>query len=227
MTPVPNGWFRIARRHPSRDRRSDLCGLRAFEKRCSGGVIANELKVADSPENEVTQNGASGKNKGVSRESCCHRSGIERVAGVRSECGRRSGVREEAPDQGALGSDAVMVLEQSGVGDVVGSLQGRRRGEGGGPRSEGGEGDRVRVVATQRQQPVPQHIEQVLLVIDSLNVQVLASNRQMRQLVRASELCRRADDRAGCGTGDSSRSSPRSTTCLDSSTRTDCSRTWD
>ena len=59
--------------------------------------------------------------------------------------------------------------------------------------------DRVRAVTTQQNQPVPQHIEHVLLVIDALNVQVLASDRQMRQLVRASELCRRLMTVPGVG----------------------------
>jgi len=59
--------------------------------------------------------------------------------------------------------------------------------------------DRVRAATTQHQQPLPQHIEQVLLIIDALNVQVLASNRQMSQLVRASELCRRLMTVPGVG----------------------------
>lgn len=50
--------------------------------------------------------------------------------------------------------------------------------------------DRLRAAAAQHQQPVPQHVEQVLAVIEVLNLQVRESDRQMRQLVRASEVCR-------------------------------------
>jgi transposase len=59
--------------------------------------------------------------------------------------------------------------------------------------------DRIRALATQQNQPVPQHIEHVLMVIDALNVQVLASDRQLRQLVRANELCRRLMTVPGVG----------------------------
>lgn len=59
--------------------------------------------------------------------------------------------------------------------------------------------DRLRAAAAQHNQPVPQHIEQILAVIDALNVQVLASDRQIRQLVRASELCRRLMTVPGVG----------------------------
>jgi transposase len=59
--------------------------------------------------------------------------------------------------------------------------------------------DRFRAAATLHKQTVPQHIEQVLVVIDALNVQVLASDRQMRKLVRASELCRRLMTVPGVG----------------------------
>lgn len=50
--------------------------------------------------------------------------------------------------------------------------------------------DRVRARATENQQPVPKHIEQILLVIDALNVQILDANRQVKQLARNSTECR-------------------------------------
>lgn len=59
--------------------------------------------------------------------------------------------------------------------------------------------DRMRAAATQHQQPVPPHIEQVLAVIDALNVQLRASDRQMREYVRKSELCRRLMTVPGVG----------------------------
>jgi transposase len=59
--------------------------------------------------------------------------------------------------------------------------------------------DRMRAAAVQHQQPIPPHIEQVLVVIDALNLQVLASDREMRQRVQASELCRRLMSVPGVG----------------------------
>jgi transposase len=59
--------------------------------------------------------------------------------------------------------------------------------------------DRVRTTAVQHKHVVPMHIEQLLAVIDALNVQLLASNRQMRALVKASELCRRLMTVPGVG----------------------------
>jgi transposase len=59
--------------------------------------------------------------------------------------------------------------------------------------------ERVRAAAVQHKEPVPQHIEQVLLVIEALNTQVLASDRQVRQLARSSELCRRLMTVPGVG----------------------------
>ena len=59
--------------------------------------------------------------------------------------------------------------------------------------------ERVRVAATEHKQVVPTNIEQVLVVIESLNVQVLASDRDMRKRVRANELCRRLMTVPGIG----------------------------
>ena len=59
--------------------------------------------------------------------------------------------------------------------------------------------DRVRAAAKQHQQPVPPHLEQVLAVIEALNVQVLASDRQLRQLVSKNEVCRRLMTVPGVG----------------------------
>lgn len=59
--------------------------------------------------------------------------------------------------------------------------------------------DRVRERATESKQLLPPHIEQVLVVIQALNAQVLASDRQMRTLVRASSLCRRLMTVPGVG----------------------------
>jgi transposase len=50
--------------------------------------------------------------------------------------------------------------------------------------------DRVRARATENQQLIPAHIEQVLVVIDALNVQVLAADRQVKELARKNEVCR-------------------------------------
>lgn len=58
---------------------------------------------------------------------------------------------------------------------------------------------RVRATATQHKQVIPAHIEQLLVVIDALNVQALASNRQMRGLVKANGLCRRLMTVPGVG----------------------------
>jgi len=50
--------------------------------------------------------------------------------------------------------------------------------------------DRVRARATETQQVIPIHIEQVLVVIDALNVQMLAADRQVKELARKNEVCR-------------------------------------
>lgn len=50
--------------------------------------------------------------------------------------------------------------------------------------------DRVRARAIENQQLIPSHIEQVLIVIDALNVQVLAADRQVKELARKNEICR-------------------------------------
>jgi transposase len=59
--------------------------------------------------------------------------------------------------------------------------------------------DRVRARATENQQLVPSHIEQVLVVIDALNVQVLAADRQVKELARKNEVCRRLRTIPGVG----------------------------
>lgn len=59
--------------------------------------------------------------------------------------------------------------------------------------------ERVRASATQSTHSLPPHVEQVLSVIEALNVQVLASNRQVRQLASKSELCRRLMTVPGVG----------------------------
>src|SRR5690606_6315270 len=46
---------------------------------------------------------------------------------------------------------------------------------------------------------LPVHIEQVLFVIEALNVQILASDRRLRELARASEVCRRLMTIPGVG----------------------------
>ena len=50
--------------------------------------------------------------------------------------------------------------------------------------------DRVRAQASENQQLIPSHIEQVLVVLDALNVQVLAADRQVKELARKNEVCR-------------------------------------
>jgi transposase len=59
--------------------------------------------------------------------------------------------------------------------------------------------DRVRARAAESRQPVPSHIEQVLLVIDALNVQVLAADRQVKKLARESPVCGRLMTIPGVG----------------------------
>ena len=59
--------------------------------------------------------------------------------------------------------------------------------------------ERVRERATDHNQSIPIHIEQVLLVIDALNLQVLASDRHLRKLVLSNELCRRLMTIPGVG----------------------------
>ena len=50
--------------------------------------------------------------------------------------------------------------------------------------------ERVRARAIEEQQPIPVHIEQVLVVIDALNLQILAADRQVKQLARDNPACR-------------------------------------
>jgi transposase len=59
--------------------------------------------------------------------------------------------------------------------------------------------ERIRQAQVEREQPLPSYIEQALVVIDTLNTQVLASNREMRTRARASELCRRLMTVPGVG----------------------------
>jgi len=59
--------------------------------------------------------------------------------------------------------------------------------------------DRVRARATESQQPVPAHIEEVLMVIDCLNIQVLSADRRVKQLARESPICRRLMTIPGVG----------------------------
>lgn len=56
--------------------------------------------------------------------------------------------------------------------------------------------ERVRARASES---LPIHIEQVLPVIEALNVQILASDRRLRELARASEVCRRLMTIPGVG----------------------------
>jgi transposase len=58
---------------------------------------------------------------------------------------------------------------------------------------------RVRAAQAQRNLPVPTYIEQALVSIETLNAQVLASDREMRKRSRASELCRRLMTVPGVG----------------------------
>lgn len=57
--------------------------------------------------------------------------------------------------------------------------------------AQGHAGDVPRASSKQSNASLPVHIEQVLLVIEALNVQIRASDRQLRELARASEVCRR------------------------------------
>lgn len=58
---------------------------------------------------------------------------------------------------------------------------------------------RVRARAFGSAQQIPSHIEQVLVVIDALNSQMLASDRQLRQLVKKNDVCRRLMTIPGVG----------------------------
>jgi transposase len=49
--------------------------------------------------------------------------------------------------------------------------------------------DRIRARAAENKQEIPGHIEQVLVVIDALNVQLLAAQRQVNQLAKANPVC--------------------------------------
>lgn len=59
--------------------------------------------------------------------------------------------------------------------------------------------ERIRSAQGQRNLPVPTYIEQALISIETLNAQVLASDREMRKRARASELCRRLMTVPGVG----------------------------
>jgi len=60
--------------------------------------------------------------------------------------------------------------------------------------------ERVRAAAAANlERPLPPHIERTLVLIEAVNVQSLAADREMRQLVRASELCRRLMTVPGVG----------------------------
>jgi transposase len=60
--------------------------------------------------------------------------------------------------------------------------------------------DRVRAAAAASLgQPLPSHIERTLVLIEATNAQAVATDREMRQLVRASELCRRLMTVPGIG----------------------------
>lgn len=59
--------------------------------------------------------------------------------------------------------------------------------------------ERVRARATDNKQPIPSHIEQVLMAIDALNVQLLAARRQVYELAKASPVCLRLMTIPGVG----------------------------
>lgn len=49
--------------------------------------------------------------------------------------------------------------------------------------------DRVRARASEDNQPLPAHLERVLVVIDALNLQVLEADRQVKQMAKESPTC--------------------------------------
>jgi transposase len=59
--------------------------------------------------------------------------------------------------------------------------------------------ERARAAATAANATLPAHVEQMLVVIETLNAQVRASDRQLRDLVKGSELCRRLMTIPGIG----------------------------
>lgn len=59
--------------------------------------------------------------------------------------------------------------------------------------------ERVRVRAATAEQTIPSHIEQVLVVIEALNLQMLAADRELRRLARSNEVCRRLMTIPGVG----------------------------
>jgi transposase len=59
--------------------------------------------------------------------------------------------------------------------------------------------ERVRARATENNQPIPSHIEQVLVAIDALNVQLLAARHQVYALTKASPICMRLMTLPGVG----------------------------
>lgn len=59
--------------------------------------------------------------------------------------------------------------------------------------------DRVRGRALEASQPVPEHIERMLLVLDALNEQVRAADRQLRATAKANPICQRLMSIPGIG----------------------------
>jgi transposase len=59
--------------------------------------------------------------------------------------------------------------------------------------------ERVRARATDNKQPIPSHIEQVLVAIDAVNVQLLAARRQVYELTKANPICLRLMTIPGVG----------------------------
>ena len=59
--------------------------------------------------------------------------------------------------------------------------------------------DRVRDRAAENQQPLPPHIERVLLVIDAINVQAKEADRQVEKLARTNPTCRQLMTTPGVG----------------------------
>src|SRR5262249_34509786 len=58
---------------------------------------------------------------------------------------------------------------------------------------------RVRERAGEEHTAIPSHVERALAVIDTLNVQVTASMKQIRELAKVSEVCRRLMTVPGVG----------------------------
>lgn len=59
--------------------------------------------------------------------------------------------------------------------------------------------DRVRAHAIEQRQPVPPHIERILLVIEAMTLQLRDADRQIRTLARQSAVCRRLMTVPGIG----------------------------